>query len=137
MLTKKDLLALSKLRLDDAKLLLKEQRPCSAYYLAGYAIELAIKANISDQFQQGVIPDKGLVNATYSHDLAKLIGLAGLSTILKEEGKRDADFLVNWGIVSQWTEKSRYTFTDQQSATNIINAIIDDEHGVLQWLNRH
>jgi len=53
---------LAKLRLDEAKLLAREKRFSGAYYLAGYAIECALKALIAAQFRQNEIPDKNLVD---------------------------------------------------------------------------
>ena len=73
MLAKNDLKTLSQARIDDAIVLYQAGKSSSAYYLAGYSIELALKVCISDLFQAGVIPDKGLVNATYIHDLEKLM----------------------------------------------------------------
>ena len=58
MLPKHDLEQLAEMRLDDAVLLFESGRASSAYYLAGYAVELALKACISKQMQFGVIPDK-------------------------------------------------------------------------------
>ncbi len=42
---------------EDATLLLAHARFSSAYYLAGYALELALKACIAKQFAAEVIPD--------------------------------------------------------------------------------
>ena len=61
MLTKADLEALATTRLEDAQILLQAQRASSAYYLAGYAIELALKACIAKSFLPNVIPDKAFV----------------------------------------------------------------------------
>lgn len=58
MITKPDLEALSIVRLDDAKLLFQSGRYSGAYYLSGYAVELAIKACIARVFQANAIPDK-------------------------------------------------------------------------------
>jgi hypothetical protein len=46
MLTKNDLESLVQVRLDDAIFLLQANHSSSAYYLAGYAVELALKACI-------------------------------------------------------------------------------------------
>ena len=137
MLAKKDLKVLSQTRIDDATLLYQAGRFSSAYYLAGYAIELAIKVCISRFFQAGVIPDKKLVNATYTHDLETLINIAGLKPILQTQLKKDAQFSTYWGIVCQWNEQSRYCMTDSMPAAHLIESINDPEHGVLQWLKQH
>jgi HEPN domain-containing protein len=74
-----DLRAMAQAKLDDAVLLLQNGRFSNAYYLAGYAVELALKACIAAQFVADVIPDKSLVNAIYRHTLKDLVGTAGLT----------------------------------------------------------
>jgi HEPN domain-containing protein len=64
---------LAEFRLDEARLLFANGHPSGAYYLAGYAIECALKARISSQFRANEIPDKALVNGVYEHDLSKLL----------------------------------------------------------------
>lgn len=46
MLAKNDLEKLAQIRLEDSLFLLQAGRASSAYYLAGYAVELALKACI-------------------------------------------------------------------------------------------
>ncbi|MDG6773422.1 HEPN domain-containing protein [Thiomicrorhabdus sp. ZW0627] len=130
-------MTLAQARIDDAVVLCNAGKYSSAYYLAGYAIELAIKACISDLFQTGVIPDKGLVNATYVHDIEKLVNTAGLKPVLQQKLRDDPEFAAYWGIASQWNEQSRYSVTDPVTATHLIVSINDPEHGVLQWLKQH
>lgn len=137
MLAKIDLKMLSQARIDDAIVLYQAGKSSSAYYLAGYSIELALKVCISDLFQAGVIPDKGLVNATYIHDLEKLMNTAGLKPALQEELRNDAQFSAYWGIVCNWSEQSRYTVIDSVTAAHLITSIQDPNHGVLQWLKQH
>lgn len=67
MLTKTDLETLAQVRLDDSLFLLQAGRSSSAYYLAGYAVELALKACISKLIQTNVIPEKAFINAIYTH----------------------------------------------------------------------
>jgi hypothetical protein len=69
---------LAELRLTEARLLLDNGLPSGAYYLAGYAIECALKARIAAEFRANEIPDKARVNSIYTHNLGILLGLAGL-----------------------------------------------------------
>ena len=137
MLTKKDLQLLSEIRLEDAILLLRANKASSAYYLAGYAVELGIKACISKLFQENVIPDKNLVNTVYTHSLETLMSSSGLLPELKEEMKKDAKLGANWGITTKWNEHSRYEFWDPISAATLIQAITDQHHGVFPWVKKH
>ncbi len=137
MLTKNDLEKLSETRLNDAIHLLRGNKASSAYYLAGYAVELGLKVCISKLFQENVIPDKNLVNATYTHSLEALMATSGLLPQLKKDMKNDAVFSANWGIVTKWNEHSRYEFWDAITATSLITAIIDQDHGVYPWVKKH
>ncbi len=137
MLTKADLEALAQTRLEDAVLLLQSGRPSSAYYLAGYAVELALKACIAKAFQPNVIPDKAFVNEIYVHSLEKLLSTAGLLTLFSADSKADPQLAAAWGIASKWTESSRYSLWDSVSASNLIGAIGDPQHGVFQWVKKH
>jgi hypothetical protein len=60
-------------------------RYSASYYLAGYAVELGIKACIAGLFQANVIPEKNFVNAVYSHKLDELLGLAGIKKRLQND----------------------------------------------------
>jgi hypothetical protein len=137
MITKADLEALAHARLEDATVLLQNGRSSSAYYLAGYAVELALKACIAKSFQPNVIPDKEFVNAIYSHKLESLLGTAGLLPEFKTDSQADPQLAAAWGIASKWTESSRYDLWDSIAAGNLIAAIADPQHGVYQWVKKH
>ena len=84
-LEKNDLQIMAEGKLSDSVFLLGNNRASNAYYLGGYAIELALKACIAKQMQAGVIPDKQLILDTYTHNYIKLIGVAGLTTEFSEK----------------------------------------------------
>ncbi len=137
MLSRNDLQKLAQLRLEDAIVLYQAGKASSAYYLAGYAIELALKACISRLFQPDVIPEKAFVQAIYTHSLESLLNVAGLLPQLKEDSKNDPNFAAYWGIVSKWSETSRYQFWDSVTAATLIQSINDPDHGVFQWVKKH
>lgn len=134
MLTKKELENLAQVRLDDSIFLLSVNRCSSAYYLAGYAVELALKACIAKLVQTDTIPDKAFILATYTHKFKDLLATAGLLPEFQEAIKNDPDFAANWAIASQWSEESRYQLWDPIAAANMINAIADPQNGVFQWV---
>jgi HEPN domain-containing protein len=136
-MTKRDLEKLSRTRLEDAGHLFHGGRFSGAYYLAGYAVELGIKACIAKVFQADAIPDKALVNAVYSHNLDGLLGTAGIKAQLQSDMKNDAVLSSAWGVASKWNETSRYEMWDQFAAASMIRAVSDQNHGVLQWLMKH
>jgi HEPN domain-containing protein len=53
-----DLQHLSEAKLADAELLFANGRHSNAYYLAGYAVEIGLKACISRQILADTLPDK-------------------------------------------------------------------------------
>ena len=40
----------------------------------------------------------------------------------------------HWGIVTQWTEKSRYQMKTQAEAEELYHTIADSANGVMQWI---
>jgi HEPN domain-containing protein len=67
------------MRLDEAKVLLDAGKWAGAYYLAGYAVECALKACVARLMQAEVFPDKDFAVKCYTHNLEALLALAGLS----------------------------------------------------------
>jgi hypothetical protein len=121
-------------KLDDATLLHSGGRHSNAYYLAGYAVEIALKACIAAQFTADTIPDKAFVNAIYDHNLDRLIKIAGLTSELRRKEDSDSDFAANWALVAQWSESARYESTDAITSQYFLQAISDPTSGVFQWI---
>ncbi|GLS28786.1 HEPN domain-containing protein [Neomesorhizobium albiziae] len=126
--------ALAKAKLRDAELLFQNERYSNAYYLFGYAVEIAIKSRISSVFRPDTIPDRKFVQDIYSHDLNKLIALAGLSAELTESRAASPVFDGHWSAVSDWNESSRYDMIDVFAATAMRNAMVDADQGIFRWL---
>ncbi len=137
MLSRNDLQKLAEIRLEDSIILFNAGKSSSAYYLAGYCIELALKACISRLFQADVIPDKTFVQAIHTHSLEGLLNAAGLLPQLKDDTKNDPVFAAYWAIASKWNEASRYQFWDQIATATLIQSIHNPEHGVFQWVKKH
>jgi HEPN domain-containing protein len=131
---KADLQALAQEKLDDAVSLVTDHRWSNGYYLAGYAVELALKACIAKTFKADTIPDKDFVNATYSHNFRNLVGTAGLSIDLRTKEQADANFAANWGVVSSWSPNARYARATQQQAEELLRAISAEDDGVFAWI---
>jgi hypothetical protein len=137
MLTKSDLEKLAVLRLEDAVFLQQCSRCSSAYYLAGYSLELAIKACIAKLIQPNTIPDKAFINAIYTHRFEVLLGVAGLKSTFESEIKTNAALAAHWAIANNWTEESRYAFWDPFAAGSLLQSISDPTNGVFQWVKKH
>ena len=131
---KAELEALAQEKLDDAVALIADSRWSNGYYLAGYAVELALKACIAKEFKADTIPDRDIVNSTYSHKLSSLIGIAGLSGALRSREQIDPNFAANWGVVTSWSPNARYGRATQQQAEELLRAIGDQNDGVFVWI---
>lgn len=128
---------LAEAKIADASLLFDHGRWGNAYYLSGYAVELALKACAARQFIGNSLPDKALVNRLYSHKPSDLIGTAGLGADLKEQQDKDGDFAAYWGIVAQWSPDARYEVMDKSNAHYLLVAITEPDHGVLPWIKMY
>ena len=60
---------LAELRIKEAHILLTAASYPGAFYLAGYAIECALKSCIAKQTKEYDFPDKDEVNKSYTHNL--------------------------------------------------------------------
>jgi hypothetical protein len=122
-------------RLEEARALLIVKRWGGAYYLAGYAVELALKACIIKTLMMtDAFPVKDFSKDCYTHSVEKLVGLAKLADLRKIATAADPDLSMNWGVVKDWSEEKRYHLIDQSEAEELFNAIADAGHGVLQWI---
>ena len=68
-----------------------------AYYLVGYAIECALKSCVAKQIRRFDFPDKKLAIEAYTHDLEKLVRVAGLAPEFERERAASPALELNWG----------------------------------------
>lgn len=128
-----DFRILAELRLDEARVLLRGRRPLGAYYLAGYAVECALKACIAKQRKRFEFPPRRkIIEQIYSHDLEALVETAGLGEQLKRHTEADRAFAANWEIVKDWNPESRYK-TSGLSGKDLYDAV-SGPNGVLPWI---
>lgn len=128
---------ISRVRRREAAALLKARQFPGAYYLLGYAVECALKACIAKQIRRHDFPDKGFVNKSYSHHLESLLGLAGLSQALEGDIRSSKALELNWAIVKDWSETSRYeTDITESQARDLYSAATARSHGILNWIKR-
>jgi hypothetical protein len=109
-----------------------------AYYLAGYAVECALKACIAKQIKRFDFPDKRLVLDSHSHNLEQLLAASSLKPQHQAELAAHPEFTVNWAVVRDWSEQDRYMLgTSRAEARDLYAAITSRKYGVLRWLKRH
>lgn len=127
---------LALLRADEAGVLAKFNKSQGAYYLAGYAIECALKACIAKKTRRHQFPlGREYVNKVYDHSLQELLKVADLQTALENEIKTNRAFQIYWEVVKDWNVASRYELTGRNGA-DMVKAVTDKD-GVLQWIKRY
>lgn len=137
-----ELQKLAEERLADAETLLAAGRWSGAYYLAGYAVECALKScilarletNAAVIFAEG---GKKFSQNCWTHNLEDLVKLADLSDQRVADTLNNTDLFENWGIAKDWRESSRYENKVQLEAERFCEAISNKDHGVLQWIKNH
>jgi HEPN domain-containing protein len=129
-----DLQRLSRLRIQEARSLLKSGLPSGAYYLAGYSVECAIKACIAKQTQRYEFPDKDRVQKSFVHKPADLLRVANLYDELQRSIAANARLEASWNIVLGWSEQSRYSTWSRADAHAMIDAAGRRREGMLTWL---
>jgi len=134
-MNRQELQEISRLRKREAATLLKAKRFEGAYYLVGYAVECALKACIAKQTRKHDFPDKAMAQKAHVHNLEELLKLAGLERALEADMKTNRDLELNWAVVKDWKETSRYTITIANSdARDLYAACTARKNGVLSWI---
>lgn len=138
-MNRSDLQILAELRIEEAKLLMQSEpkRPDGAYYLAGYAVECALKACIAKTTHQYDFPDKMHATKCFTHDIEKLVSIAALEDDRLMDVGTNLARKIHWEIVKDWSEESRYLRHSELKAQKLIDAITDNANGVLPWIKSH
>ena len=140
MVTRIKLKKLSKTRLNEVKVLFENELYDGVKYLSGYVIEFALKARICRILEQEEYLESGDFAHTYkTHKLTVLMKLAGLEKKLDEAQPSNPQLLVNWSLLSQWSEQSRYSFIEtspKNEAELIIQALEDKNSGVYTGIKK-
>jgi HEPN domain-containing protein len=131
-----DLQKLSNMRIREAKILFAAGEYSGAYYLAGYAVECALKACIAKGVQRYDFPDKSLAHKSYVHVLGDLAKLADPNSELAIATRANPKLEASWNLAKSWTEQSRYSIRTKNEAEAIIDAIARRNDGVLAWIKR-
>jgi HEPN domain-containing protein len=140
--TKVELEQLAQTRLDEAKALVEKGFYDGAFYLAGYVIELALKARICKVLDLSDYPDTGKLGTVYkTHSFDELLLLSGLKNQFEQDKLNNALLAAHWSLLTQpgigWSESFRYKpvgSVSEVAVHNIIAAIEDQPNGVFTWI---
>jgi HEPN domain-containing protein len=137
-MNRRDLQRLARTRLAEARALIAAKKYDGAYYLAGYAIECALKSRVAKRVRRFDFPEKKLVVGSHTHDLEQLLSVSGLKQTHEQEMKTNADFKAKWLIVREWSENARYlTGRSEAQVRTLYTAITDRRNGILTWLKKY
>jgi hypothetical protein len=134
---RRELQSLARVRLLEARALLRADLADGAYYLAGYSVECGLKACIAKRTPRHDFPDKNTVAASHTHDITALVNVANLEKLRREQAETDRAFRDYWDLVKQWSEQSRYRRYSIVDAEALLEAVGSARHGVLRWIKQH
>jgi HEPN domain-containing protein len=106
MISNKELRRIARGRLRDAQVLLLSKRFDGAFYLCGYAVELALKARICRTLRWSRFPSSAKefegLKSVRTHDLSVLLRFSGIEARIKER------YMAEWSVVVRWNPERRY-----------------------------
>ncbi len=141
MATRNELKKLAGTRLKEAKLLFDREFYDGACYLAGYVMELALKARICRVLDLTEYLDSGEISRSFkTHRLDDLVRLAGLQRKFEQAKVNNPNLMSNWALVIVWNEQIRYNPVGSSSrvhAEMMINALEDRNDGVFTWVKKY
>lgn len=139
----KEIKELAREKFCDAEVLLRSGRPDAAYYVAGYTIELLLKARICKTLQIESFYDfegtaeKLLSKEAYRpfkvHDLQQLMVLSGIYLDFVKDEQYE-DLRGHWSEVTQWKEDSRYSIGQDH---DIVREFLESIKKIAQWIEKH
>lgn len=125
------------MRRREARALLRASQYSGAYYLAGYSVECALKACVARTVQRYEFPDRNFASRAFTHELEKLLKLAGLEATLQTDTAANPQLNLNWTVVKDWTVESRYDHSiSKVRAEDLYSACTARTHGVLTWVRQ-
>lgn len=143
-MTRQDFQQISLVRLEDAKALFDKNQYDGCCYLAGYSIELALKAvtcHLMERDDFFTLAKPETARAFKIHNLKELIVLAGLWQKFEDLATIEPQIYDNWRVIVdgiKWSEQLRYQigFT-QKDATEMVEAIDHPKNGILKWIKNY
>jgi hypothetical protein len=115
--------------------LLRAGQYSGAYYLVGYSVECALKACVARTVQRHDFPDRNFASRAFTHELEKLLRLAGLEAALEADTAANPQLNLNWTVVKDWTVESRYDhLISKARANDLYSACTARTHGILAWV---
>ena len=136
-----ELKELAKTRLREARALFDCGLYGGSYYLAGYVVELSLKARICRLLDMEDYPESGDLSRSFKiHKLDDLLRLAGLERRFEKAKMANPKLLTNWSLVTEWKEDFRYKPVGSSAklrAQDTIAALEDKNDGIFTWIKKY
>jgi len=135
-MNRKNLQEISRIRTRESRILLDAGYYNGAYYVVGYSVECALKACVAKQVKRYDFPDKKFVDKVFTHDLEKLMELAGLMPEFQKDIKAKPTLRLNWTIVKDWSEEVRYKIGYTEPQARDLYFACTGRNGILPWIRK-
>jgi hypothetical protein len=136
-MNRSELQRLSNARIREAKILFRANEFSGAYYLAGYALECALKSCFAKTVKRHDFPDKDRHTKVFTHKINTLVELSKLENELARAKQAIPGFESSWTVAMKWNEEARYKHWSKEEAEALLDAIQRRTNGVLPWIKRH
>ncbi|SJM94764.1 HEPN domain-containing protein [Crenothrix polyspora] len=140
-------------RLEEAQILAQNGKYDGAFYLAGYSVELMLKAkvcerlgidNLFDEQAQSGHGINEVRKALKTHDITVLLIFSGLKNLFDSEKSQKLElmeansvlFLASGKCI--WNEQSRYKAPGSQNSDDVkkLISLLKGNGGLLQWIEK-
>jgi hypothetical protein len=107
--------------------------------MCGYAVECGLKACLLRYVGESaaIFGEPGYLKRLqdcWTHDLAKLVNLAGLDADFGAACGANAALADFWNFTKDWTEASRYEEKSEADARRLYEAVSHNPNGVFRWI---
>jgi hypothetical protein len=155
MKTVRQIKELAKTRLEEAEILCVSGKYDGAFYLAGYSVELMLKAKVCEHFKIDNLFDKNgcaiqgigdLRKVVETYDINLLLIFSGLEEKFRKAKIRNENlrnsylfFTACTGKKEDWNEQVRYLSTNTKTK-EIVESFIDllnHPEGILKWIEQN
>lgn len=135
-----DIRTLADSRIKEAQALSKKGFYDLAFYVAGYAVELQLKAKICEHFDlpdfySQYAPKTDLSKTFLIHNLPRLMLLSGLHNKFEAERQADILFDKHWLKVKSWSEQSRYDVIGTNDEVSV-KIFIESLKIIIKWIKK-
>ena len=130
-------------------ILIQQGKPDGAFYLAGYSVELTLKAKITERlgisslFADQLLPSESFIDIgklrqlVQTHNLFLLLVISGLRVAYDRQKLTSKNFLKFNDLRWTWSERLRYRLPGQVNGSDVQQFIdfLGDTSGLLQWID--